>query len=243
MEKGKKIHPWRFCPPGRHWVKIHPLHIPPSNKNPAGSETVRHEHCADNPSGKDQLYPDEISEIANQYFLKLENMPCSIPLGFDSGNRFDSFISGWTKYWNDVLMPTEPLDPNLIKALIASESGFNPLELADKKNSNSARGLTQVTNDTRKILGNEKGELKDHYLTLTKKNLNDPNINIAAGVRWLFQKKKLAEGQLGRSVSWIEAVAKYKSVLKDYINSTPKGKKNMGPFLKYLEELKSCKKT
>jgi len=53
--------------------------------------------------------------------------------------------------------PDVPLDPNLVKALIASESGFEPTQLANKKNSNSARGLMQVTNDSRKLLGG------DHY--------------------------------------------------------------------------------
>jgi len=109
----------------------------------------------------------------------------------------DGSIS-WTKYWNDVLKPSTPLDPDIVKALIASESGFDPTILANKKNKNSARGLMQITNDTRKILGDEKGELKDHYLTLTRDDLNDPSLNICAGIRWLFRKAEIASGLLGR---------------------------------------------
>jgi len=43
-------------------------------------------------------------------------------------------------------------EKDFVKALIASESGFDPKILANKKNKNSARGLMQITNQTRKIL-------------------------------------------------------------------------------------------
>lgn len=69
-----------------------------------------------------------------------------------------------------------------------------------------------MTNKTRKILGDEKGELKDHYLTLTRDDLNDPNLNICAGVRWLFQKAKIASSLKGREATWEEAVAEFKGV-------------------------------
>lgn len=71
-------------------------------------------------------------------------------------------IAGWVKYLNEIFNPIEDLDPNLIKALIASESGFRPILLADPNNPESARGLTQITGSTRVILGNGKGELKDY---------------------------------------------------------------------------------
>ena len=51
-----------------------------------------------------------------------------------------------------------PLEPNLVKALIASESGFNPKLLANRKNPKSARGLMQLLDSTREIIGNPKGE-------------------------------------------------------------------------------------
>ena len=184
------VHPWRLCPYGEHWVKTHPLHVPPSKAHPSGSVTTRHEHCAHNPSGRDELYPDEIQEIASKHFSNLKNRPCPLPLTFRAaGSKYDDLIAGWVQYWNEVLKPDVPLDPNLVKALIASESGFDPNILANKKNSNSARGLTQITNDSRKLLGGGKGGLKDHLITVTKEDLNDPNINICAGVRWLFEKK------------------------------------------------------
>jgi hypothetical protein len=163
------VHPWRVCPYGEHWVRTHPLHVPPSKTHPEGSITTRHEYCARNPSGKDQLYPEEIQEIAKQNFANLKNKPCPIDLGYhNKGDKYDDLISGWVQYWNDVLKPDKPLESNLVKALIATESSFDPNQLANKKDSNSARGLMQVTNDTRKILGDEKGELKDHFLTIAK---------------------------------------------------------------------------
>lgn len=165
----KVIHPWRICSAGEHWVRTHPLHIPPSEKNPGGSVTTRKGHCARNPTGKDQLYPDEIQEIAERNFATVEEKPCPLGLEFgDEGSKYDDLIAGWTKYWNDVLKPDVLLDPNIVKALIATESRFIPNILANKNDQDSARGLMQITNSTRKNLGNEKGELKDHFLTLTR---------------------------------------------------------------------------
>ena len=170
------VHPWRICPYGEHWVRTHPMHVPPSEKNPEGSITTRHQHCANNPSGKDELYPEEVQKIASQNFSNLKNKPCPLTSKFgDQGSKYDDLIAGWVQYWNDVLKPDEPLDPNLVKALIASESGFNPNSMANPNNSNSARGLMQITNQTRKLLGGDHGDLKDHLITVTKDELNDPN--------------------------------------------------------------------
>ncbi|HWU42072.1 MAG TPA: transglycosylase SLT domain-containing protein, partial [Bdellovibrio sp.] len=97
------------------------------------------------------LYPEEIQEIANQHFSDLKSKPCLIDLGYhNKGGKYDNLIAGWVQYWNDVLKPDESLDPNLVKALIASESRFEPTLLANKNNSNSARGLTQITRERRK---------------------------------------------------------------------------------------------
>jgi hypothetical protein len=207
----QSVHPWRVCPYGEHWVRTHPLHVPPSNTFPNGHVTTRREHCARNPSGKDQLYPDEILEITKQHFSKVQNKPCPLPLGFgDAGTMYDDLIGGWVQYWNDVLKPDVPLEPNLVKALIASESSFRANLLANPRNSNSARGLMQILNGSRKILADEKGELKDHFITVAKDELNDPSVNICAGIRWLFQKRKLASSRLNKSATWIETIWEYK---------------------------------
>ncbi len=238
--KFKIIHPWRICPAGEHWVRTHSLRIPPSEKNSEGIMTTRHGHCARNPTGKDQLYPDEIQEIGERNFPTIKVKPC--PIGFEfgkKGTQYDDLIAGWTKYWNDVLKPDVPLDPNTVKALIATESSFNPKILANKKDQNSARGLMQITNATRRILGNEKGELKDHFLTLTREDLNDPSNNICAGIRWLFRKRAIASDLLKRNVSWEEAVAEFKGTRT---TTKERATELISEFKQRLEALKKCGK-
>jgi hypothetical protein len=40
----------------------------------------------------------------------------------------------------------------------------------------------------------------------------DPDVNICAGVRWLFQKQKLASSSLGKNADWIQTLTKYKGL-------------------------------
>ncbi len=235
MAKKKKVldkpHPWRECPYGEHLVRTHPLHVPPSKKNPIGSITTRHVHCAHNPSGLDQLYPFEIEEISNQHFLNLKKRPCPLPLKFSNGSKYDDLIAGWVQYWNEIFQPMEPLDSNLVKALIATESGFNPNMLSNKKKPNSARGLMQITNDTRKILS---------YVTATREELNNPSVNICAGTRWLFHKRKLASSKLGRQATWDEAIYNYKGCS---IVSKKQAEKIMRRFREIYGDFKKCGKS
>lgn len=74
---GDKIHPWRICPIGKHFVKKHIVHIPPSKEHPDGETIERHEHCATNPSKKDILSFDEIQAITEKYFHQLSGPPKS----------------------------------------------------------------------------------------------------------------------------------------------------------------------
>lgn len=95
----RKTHAWRLCSVGEHWVRTHTLKVPPSRKDPNGSITTRHGHCAKNPTGKDQLYRDEIQEIASENFSNLKEGPCPDDLGFrgrHKGNEYDGLIAGWT---------------------------------------------------------------------------------------------------------------------------------------------------
>lgn len=238
LKAKKNIHHWRLCPAGEHWVRTHQMKIKPSKKNPSGRVTTRQGHCRLNPTHRDQLYPSEIQEMSS-VFPSLKNKPCPLPLNFSNGSKYDDLIAGWTQYWNDVLKPSPLLSPNLVKALIASESAFNQKILANKKNSNSARGLMQITNETRKILGDEKGELRDHYLTLTKKDLNDPSNNICAGIRWLHRKREIASSLLGKKATWYEAVAEFKGTRTE---SKQRAKVLMDRFNSYLERYEKCGK-
>lgn len=234
----KKSHPWRLCPGGEHWVRTHPRRVAVSKKNPTGITEVEG-HCRRNRSRKDQFHIDEIGKIAQTIFRNLKGAPKADTLKFKDGNKYDNLIRGWTKYWNAVFKPKDPLDPNLVKALIASESSFilkPPLQPAGR--AGKARGLMQLTDQAIKVLGDEKGELKDHLIDITQKDIADPNISICAGIRWLFHKKKLASVRLKREASWEEAVAEYKSYLAGMISGKNPNPENFQRFKEYYERLK-----
>ncbi|MBI4041780.1 MAG: transglycosylase SLT domain-containing protein [Deltaproteobacteria bacterium] len=227
--KEKKIHPWRPCPLGQHWVSAHTRHRISSR----GLHYIQSVdgHCRNNGTRKDHLYRDDIHEIASKYFAKLHGPPVSHGLGFTGiGNKYDHLIRGWTRYWNDVLRPSDLLDPDIVKALIASESSFNPNAWNRLKGKKSAYGLMQVLNQTVPLLSDPK-ELKDHFVNLTSEDMKDPNISICSGVRWLFRKKQLAEAKAKKSITWREAIIAYKVA----------DKKLMKNFDKYYRDLKSLK--
>lgn len=223
-----KTHPWRLCPDGQHWVRSH---------DRSNAKHGVHGYCRHNPSEKDQIYELEMDEIAEKYFDSLKGSPAAKTLGYSQGNKFDVLIRGWTKYWNDVFSPVDQLDPDLVKALIATESSFRATnENPGNKRIGKARGLIQIAEETLRILKDEKGELKDHYVTLDQKDLFSANQNICAGVRWLFRKKETASAKLKRTATWIEAVADYKAYLRDYLKN-PKHEQMQKLIAKY-EELK-----
>jgi Transglycosylase SLT domain len=218
---GDKAHPWRVCPIGKHYVKTHVLHTPPGKEHSKGRVVTRHAHCANNPSHKDMLSYDEIELIAKTYFLNLECRPkTKILTEFSRGDEFDQYVSGWVQYWNEIFKPVEPLDPNLVKALIASESSFKPEKNTPQrtpqknKKIGHARGLMQITDSTLKMIGEHKGEVKDHFIHLTQIEVMEPSANICTGVRWLFTKKTTAAARLGHVATWDDAVAEYKGILK-----------------------------
>ncbi len=208
--KTKKQHPWRKCPLGEHWVKEHPRKVPVSERNPTGV-TIVDGHCRKNPSHHEIFVAAELDEIAKLHFKNLKAVPTPDNLGNPHGNDFDLLIGGWTQFWNDIFEPKELLDPNLVKALIASESSFN-VSISTHSNIGKARGLIQITEQTRKILADQKGELKDFLITLSKEEFYNPNLNIAAGIRWLFHKKYLATYRLKRESTWMDAIAEYKGI-------------------------------
>ena len=98
----------------------------------------------------------------------------------------------------------------------------------------------QITNSARKTLSDEKGEIKDHYLTVTREELNDPNVNICAGVRWLFEKKRLASAHLKKTASWSETVWEYKGVKRAKTKKDAEKLKKI--FNNFYEELQKCGK-
>ena len=198
------VHPWRLCPLGQYWRKETRAYVRKSG--PVKSSAPR---CQHNPSKKDQIYSEELIKIAEQHFADLKGPPKSDNLDKNDGNNFESFIRGWTKYWNEVLKPDEPLDPDLVKAIIRTESGFNTKATNNSGRAGKARGLMQITDEPIKVLAEEKGELKDHLVNVDQKEMSNPNLNIAAGIRWLHRKKEIQDAR-GKS-SWLDAVAAYKA--------------------------------
>jgi hypothetical protein len=83
----------------------------------------------------------------------------------------------------------------------------------------------------------ESGELHDHFVTATRAELNEPNTNICAGIRWLFQKQKLASAKLGRNATWDEAIFEFKGC---ELSTPAQAKKLMNRFKSKLEELTKC---
>lgn len=153
----KKAHRWRICPIGKHFVREYVDHVPPSKSHPEGTTSTWHEHCANNPSHKDELSYHEIQYINETCFSTLIGSPKAGLLTkiFPSADDYDFQIRGWVTYWNDVFQPNDLLDANFIKALIGTESSFEK----DPKKNQSAHGLMQIRNDTFLILQNTKGEL------------------------------------------------------------------------------------
>ena len=235
----KKVHKWRLCPNGEHWVSEH-------MKTINGKKYVWHGYCALNPSGKDQLYPNEIFEIEKKYFNRIKSTTSIAPKtkkwNFKNDpNKYDNLINGWTRYWNEIFNSEDPLDPDLVKALIASESGFNENALTKNGQRSFARGLAQLIDETIKALGDESGELKDHFVTITHEEALDPSLNICAAIRWLFRKKETASRRLKRTANWNETMMEYKAILAKKLNKKPYNKKILTTFNQYLKELKGLK--
>lgn len=236
----EKAHRWRRCPIGKHLVREHLEHIPPSKTHPNGMTTIRHEHCANNPSHKDELSYDEIQYITEAYFSDLKGSPAPIAgvlTDFANESKYDQQICGWVHYWNEIFKLKDSLDPNLVKALIATESGFKANPPHSPK---TAHGLMQITDETFPIFSDTHGELKNYLVRVSSKELLDPSANICIGVRWLFRKKETASGRLGREATWFEAVEDYKSVLKKRLKKKKYNLELMRRFHEYYKPLKEA---
>lgn len=110
--------------------------------------------------------------------------------GFSGHHNLDSVIQFWLDYWRSkgVKFP-EGLEPLHIKALIAAESSFNPKARA---RTTSATGLMQILESVlehlKGVAVNNWREVPDNYIRVSLKDLEDPIVNIAVGIRWLGHK-------------------------------------------------------
>jgi hypothetical protein len=141
-EAEEKVHPWRLCPRNQFHRRKHSQGSYTKGNGTHVSGSRHPIECVKDKTGKDQLYAEEIQIIAELHFGSITALPTDHILSMYSNEAaFDAFIAGWTKYWNDVLKCAEPLEDNFVKALIASESGFNPKAWNGKRGKNEPVGL------------------------------------------------------------------------------------------------------
>lgn len=103
-------------------VRAHPLHVPISEKNPTGI-TIRDRHIRRLPGT--YLKREEILGVFKNYRRQdiVYPTPGKIPRPKNADN-YDELIAVWVDYFNNKLKTDLPLDPDVFKALLASESGF-----------------------------------------------------------------------------------------------------------------------
>lgn len=135
--------------------------------------------------------------------------------GFPGHHNLDGVIQFWLHYWRSksIKFPTG-LEPLHIKALIAVESSFNPKARA---RTSSATGLMQILKPaTRYLKGvevNNWREVRNNYIRISLKELEDPVVNIAVGIRWLGHKFYLLRNHSKKGVR--ETLRDYHSRDKD----------------------------
>ncbi len=209
-------------------VREHSRRVPISKKNPSGQTIVdRHLRHIEG----QYLDLNLINVTFESYDKKNILYPAKGKLNLPNEDKYDDHIAIWVDYFNKKLNLTNPLDPDMVKALIASESTFKPNAVNVK-----ATGLTQITVDTLNILQDLGGESKDFvFKDIRKKDLKDPNVSAALGVRWLAYKKSYAEKVLKRTATSDEVIQVYKGILND--KSTTAGK-IMKKYRKFYEKLK-----
>lgn len=190
-------------------VREHPRHVPISGKNPGGV-TIVDQHIR-RLKGT-YLDPNEIESVFKGYDRRALTRPTSGKLGeYKNADKYDEIIAIWTDYFNKKFGVDPPLDADVVKALIASESGFRLDPLENKV----AIGIAQITRSTLKILQDPTGEAKDFIFDkVRQKDLKDPNIAIAMATRWLFRKRETAKSKLKRDPDAEELILEYKGLLK-----------------------------
>ncbi len=146
--------------------------------------------------------------------------------GKEDYNRYDAHIrkivAKWNKeFFDDLFPPDEPLDPNLVKAMIYQESrvGYDP---------GAPVNIMQVGNYGDPSLKTLRGELKEYWFyrgkiqELKYKNAKVTTIeeSIKWGTRWLYHKAQKNIGETRRVwKSWQDAVQGYGPPRKGYSES------------------------
>jgi hypothetical protein len=201
-------------------VKEHKRRVSASTKNPSGS-TLVDRHLRRLPGTF--LDPETILEIVKAYNTKGLNFPTAHALGCPDGNKYDKQIAIWTDYFAKKFKDEPAIHPNIIKALIGSESSFE----VDPPGNKVALGIAQITKQTFKVLQAADGEAKEFiFKGVRQKDLKNPDVAIPMGVRWLYVKQKLAKHKLGYWPSPEELILEYKGMLKSNTPLKDKALKN-----------------
>ncbi len=190
-------------------VREHPRHVPVSEKNPDGITVVdRHIRRLKGT----YLDPDEIDSVFKDYDRKGLRWPTPGMLDeYKNADKYDELIAVWTDYFNKKFGIDPPLDPDVLKALVASESGFR----LDPPENKTAFGIAQITKATLKILQDPNGEAKEFIFSkVRQKDLKDPKVVFPMAVRWLLRKRATAMNKLGRAPNAEELILEYKGLLK-----------------------------
>lgn len=195
-----------MCKTGYHLVRGH------KRACESGTKTWVDAHRRKN-RGKRTSYLSE-----NLLFIYWENKKKYPSLksvkGFPSHHEIDSIIQFWMEYWEKQGEGfPKGLTPLHVKVLVAIESGFDPRAFSK---TSSAKGLMQVLSSARNALQGtkdiKKNEVKSNYLSVSQKQLEDPVVNIATGIRWLAHKFYLLRNHQDRSLKRV--IANYHSADK-----------------------------
>ena len=175
----------QMCEPGYHIVRRY------QKTNSQGKTFWVETHLCKNPGKHGEILQAE--NLLYLFWHSKQTFPdLNTIKGFPANSEIDPVIQFWMDYWRGQGLKFPDTDPLIIKALIAVESGFNPLAKSKVKGS-SAFGLMQLTDRARRILSgspNNDGyiELKPPFVRVSQSDIADPVVNIATGTRWLFQK-------------------------------------------------------
>ena len=229
----------RFAPFARAFAKIqlrddhqvtvrsHERHVQKDANHPDGVTIVR-QHLRRVFGSTMSL--DDLRATYKNFERRNLKLPTPGRLAVPNADSYDEVIAVWTAYFEQHYNQSQSLTPNVVKALIGSESDFQA-----KPRNRLADGITQITPATLKILQDGHGEAKDFiFKGIRRVDLQDPSVAIPLAIRWLFRKRETARARLGREPSAEEIILEYKGLLK----SKSKYKENaLGKFRGLLRDL------
>ncbi len=174
----------KMAPPGSHVVKRH------AKISQNGIKYYVKAHNRKNRGKKSILFPENLLYL--YWHGEHDHTPIGIVKGFDEYPELDSVIRFWLNFWKEQGLPfPKDFDPLIVKVIIAKESSFRS-EIRSRAHNSSATGLMQILQSTlyrsEGIPENKMVEVQGHFLELKLRDLIDPVINIAAGIRWLSHK-------------------------------------------------------